>query len=61
MYECVAQSAINESLTTTIPENIQNLLRSPKINMEDAKQSINNLKRLFSFASKTDEKYDLFI
>lgn len=61
MYDCVAQSAINKSLTTTIPENIQNLLYPPKIIMEKTKQPINELKKLFSFATKTDKKYDFFL
>lgn len=56
MYDCVAQSAVNKSLTTTIPENIQNLLCPPKRIKEKTEQPINELKKLFSFASKTDEK-----
>lgn len=59
MFDCVAQKAINpnKSLTKTVPEFIQNLLCPPKVIMEKAEQPINEIKKLFSFASKTEEKY----
>lgn len=58
VYYCIAQKAINEdeSLKKTIPEHIHNLLCPPKRIMEEAKEPIDEIKKLFSFAPKIIDK-----
>jgi len=60
MYHCIAQKAINKNklLIKDIPENIHKLLRPPKRNVENAKQSVTEIKQLFSLLPKIDDKYE---
>lgn len=60
MYHCIAQKAINKnkSLIKEVPENIQKLLYPPKRIIENAKQSITEIKKLFPLLPKIDKKYE---
>jgi len=60
MYHCIAQKAINKdkSLIKEIPENINKLLYPPKKIMENAKQSLTEIKKLFCLQPKIDEEYE---
>lgn len=59
MYDCIAQKAINPNklLTKTIPDHIQSLLNPPKRIMEKSKQTINEIKKIFSLQLEKYEKY----
>lgn len=59
MYNCIAQKAINPNklLTKTIPEYIHSLLSPPKNIMEEAKQPIDKIIKLFSLQQEIHEKY----
>lgn len=59
VYDCIAQKAINPDklLTKTIPEYIQSLLNPPKRIMENAKQPIDEIIKLFSLQQEIHEKY----
>ncbi|CAI6375950.1 unnamed protein product [Macrosiphum euphorbiae] len=58
VYDCIAQKAINPDklLTKTIPEYIQSLLNPPKRIMENAKQPIDEIIKLFSLQQEIHEK-----
>lgn len=58
MYNCVSQKALNKDnlLTDAVPTYIQKILQPSEKIIEKAKQPINDLKKLFSFQTKINNK-----